>query len=455
MGKDPKSRCKVASHQHLEDKAKLRVEDLLSMFTDLQVARKEGRTADVAVFEEQLNQILREWNAELNEPCPASSLHEDSLASLSSELARILSSCEVEDDAISPLVEAAPFKQGHEIHEFRAGPAAFEEEHQLNNPQQADEFQGFHLSNACMSMYPDGTVNNLAALDLENMFSSWETTAQYLFIGEPKNEVFIDPSNVEHGGGDAATDISFYPSNHQSSPSAFLGQKCALWDCLRPALGPEWSNDYCSTFHAHLAMQDSPPGLAPILRPGGIGVKDGLLFTALKAKTQGKDVGIPECGGAAMAKSPWKAPELFDLSILEGETIREWLFFDKPRRAFDAGNRKQRSLPDYSGRGWHESRKQVMKESGGLKRSYYMDPQPENNFDWHLFEYELDNWDGCALYRLEYKLADTKKKSPKAAKVPTDSLADLQKQMGRLTADFPTDNKSSVKGKGKKGGNMR
>ena len=61
--------------------------------------------------------------------------------------------------------------------------------------------------------------------------------------------------------------------------------------------------------------------------------------------------------------------ELFDLSVLDGETIREWLFFDKPRRAFESGNRKQRSLPDYSGRGWHESRKQVMNEFGGLKRS--------------------------------------------------------------------------------------
>uniref|UniRef100_A0A0A0L207 Uncharacterized protein n=1 Tax=Cucumis sativus TaxID=3659 RepID=A0A0A0L207_CUCSA len=36
-------------------------------------------------------------------------------------------------------------------------------------------------------------------------------------------------------------------------------------------------------------------------------------------------------------------------------------------------NRKQRSLPDYNGRGWHESRKLVM-EFGGQKKSY-MDPQ--------------------------------------------------------------------------------
>ncbi|KAK9024357.1 hypothetical protein V6N11_004524 [Hibiscus sabdariffa] len=66
-------------------------------------------------------------------------------------------------------------------------------------------------------------------------------------------------------------------------------------------------------------------------------LKDGLLFAALNAKVQGKDVGIPECEGAISAKSPWNAPELFDLSVLEGESIREWLFFDKSRRAFESG----------------------------------------------------------------------------------------------------------------------
>ena len=138
---------------------------------------------------------------------------------------------------------------------------------------------------------------------------------------------------------------------------------------------------------------------------------------------------------------------MFDLSVLEGEIIREWLFFDKPRRAFESGNRKQRSLPDYSGRGWHESRKQVMKEFGGLKRSYYMDPQPLTCFEWHLYEYEINHCDACALYRLELKLVDGKK-SPKG-KVINDSLADLQKQMGRLTAEFPTDVKRSTKGRTK------
>lgn len=138
--------------------------------------------------------------------------------------------------------------------------------------------------------------------------------------------------------------------------------------------------------------------------------------------------------------------ELFDLTVLDGETIREWLFFDKPRRAFESGNRKQRSLPDYNGRGWHESRKQVMNEFGGLKRSYYMDPQPMENFEWHLYEYEINNYDVCALYRLEVKRVDGKK-SPKG-KVGNVSVADLQKQMGRLSAEFPNEKQRSVKGRG-------
>ena len=134
--------------------------------------------------------------------------------------------------------------------------------------------------------------------------------------------------------------------------------------------------------------------------------------------------------------------ELFDLSFFEGETLREWLFFDQARRAFVSGNRKQRSLPDYNGRGWHESRKQVMKEHGGQKRSYYMDPQPLSYLEWHLYEYEINSHDNLALYRLELKLVD-KKKSPKA-KLTKESLADLQKKMGKLSADVPADDKSPV-----------
>lgn len=84
-----------------------------------------------------------------------------------------------------------------------------------------------------------------------------------------------------------------------------------------------------------------------------------------------------------------------------------------------------------------------------------MDPQPMKFLEWHLYEYEISKCDVCALYRLELKLVDGKK-SPKG-KIANDSLADLQKQMGRLTAEFPLDNsynnKRSVKGRGK--GNLK
>lgn len=87
-----------------------------------------------------------------------------------------------------------------------------------------------------------------------------------------------------------------------------------------------------------------------------------------------------------------------------------------------------------------------MKEHGGQKRSYYMDPQPLSYLEWHLYEYEINNHDGCALYRLELKFVD-KKKSPKV-KVTKESLTDLQNKMGKLTAAFPSsDNGNAVEEK--------
>lgn len=110
-------------------------------------------------------------------------------------------------------------------------------------------------------------------------------------------------------GDDGMPLVSNYLPSMCPSPSAFLGPKCALWDCPRPAQGGlEWCQDYCSSFHHALALNEGPPGMGPVLRPGGIGLKDNLLFAALGAKAQGKDVGIPECEGAATAKSPWNAP---------------------------------------------------------------------------------------------------------------------------------------------------
>lgn len=61
-------------HQVLKERAKNRVDDLQGMLYNLQLARKESRTNDVVLLEEQVNQMLREWQTELNQPSPASSL---------------------------------------------------------------------------------------------------------------------------------------------------------------------------------------------------------------------------------------------------------------------------------------------------------------------------------------------------------------------------------------------
>ncbi|KAE9461857.1 hypothetical protein C3L33_06194, partial [Rhododendron williamsianum] len=436
MGKGSKSGgCKSASHQLFKDKAKNRVDDLQGMFTNLQSARKESRTIDVAVLEEQVHQMLREWKSELNEPSPASSLQGGSLETFSSDIYRLLQLCEEEDDATSALAAPKPEPDSQKI----GGATGFQEGFAVNRGPPGQDFQPIDQYRGSSSVIQNIEVNNLGLptqldhiaynmhQDVEQNYSGFDTTGLY--------------------GEEAMQQISDYLPNICPPPSAFLGPKCALWDCPRPAQGLDWCQDYCSSFHAALALNEGPPGMTPVLRPGGIGLKDGLLFAALSAKTQGKDVGIPECVGAATAKSPWNAPELFDLIVLEGETIREWLFFDKPRRAFESGNRKQRSLPDYNGRGWHESRKQPMNEFGGLKRSYYMDPQPRKDFEWHLYEYEINKCDASALYRLEFKHVDGKKSAK--GKITNDSVADLQKQLGRLTAEFPSDSKRSVNGRAK------
>ncbi|PKU88039.1 Transcription factor VOZ1 [Dendrobium catenatum] len=101
--------CRSASHQMFKDKAKNRVDDLQGMFSDLQSARRESRAGDVAVLEEQVNQMLREWKAELNEASPATSFLGNSRVSsdLSSEIRRLLQLGEEEDDATSQLAELA------------------------------------------------------------------------------------------------------------------------------------------------------------------------------------------------------------------------------------------------------------------------------------------------------------------------------------------------------------
>lgn len=443
MGKGTK--CKSGSHQIFKDRAKNRVEDLHGMFNDLQSARKESRSIDVAVLEEQVNQMLKEWKNELNQPSPASSLQQGgSLGPFSPDISRLLQLCDEEDDATSGLAAPKPDPDGLKPVE---NPAFHE-----NFAAQMSQEQGFQLVDQCKGS-PSG-VNNIGPHNI-----GVANQLDYFSFDLPQDfeQNFFTGFNGMGQEDASLNQMTGYLPTISPPPSAFLGPKCALWDCPRPAQGwcadsrpvQGWFPDYCSSLHAAIAQNEGRFGMTPVIRPKGIELKDTLLFAALSAKTQGKDVGVPECEGAATAKSPWNAPELFDLSVFEGETIREWLFFDKPRRAFESGNRKQRSLPDYNGRGWHESRKQVINESGWLKRSYYMDPQPMKFLEWHLYEYEISKCDACALYRLELKLVDGKK-SPKG-KIANVSVADLQKQMRRLTAEFPLDNntKRSVKGRGK------
>ncbi|GMH15817.1 hypothetical protein Nepgr_017658 [Nepenthes gracilis] len=426
--------CKSASHQLFKDREKNRVDDLQVIFMDLQSARKESRSVDVAVLEEQVYQMLREWKAELNEPSPASSLQNDSLGSFSPDICRLLQLREEEDDALSPFPDLTTPKIEPGVQNFHVGDAVLFQED--IDAKQLPLEQNFSYIDHCK-----GSAPGIRNLTIHNFDMPHNLDYNQINLNpEFEHQFFTTFDGMGLRGQDAEP---VFLQSILLPPSAFLGPKCALWDCPRPAQG----SDYCSSFHATLAMSEGPPGMTPVLRPGGIGLKDGLLFAALSAKAQRKDVGIPECEGAATAKSPWNVPELFDLVVLEGETIREWLFFDKPRRAFESGNRKQRSLPDYNGRGWHESRKQVMDEFGGLKRSYYMDPQPLNNFEWHLYEYEISNYDVCALYRLELKLVEGKKTS--RAKLASDSVSDLQRQMGRLIAEFPHDNKRPLKGRPK------
>ncbi|OMO52554.1 hypothetical protein COLO4_37109 [Corchorus olitorius] len=447
MQNNSKNKCTSTSHQLMVDNAKNRLNYLQERFTDLQSARKEGRAGDVAVLEEQVYQSLREWKAELCTPSPASSLLGGSLGSFSDDINRLFQMCgtgEEDDDATSPLKGPAVLKPETDIqnlspsnlHVIPEARSLFD--YLVNHEPEEHGFQGFDPCKVSTSALESTMVGN-ADINYQLDYHPFDLQQEF------DHGLLIGANGTEDCARDANPNVL---PNISPPPSAFMGPKCALWDCTRPAQGSDdWYQDYCSNFHATLALNEDPPGMPPILRPGGISLKDNLLLDALRAKSQGKNVGIPQCEGAATKKSPWNATDLFDLSLLEGEILREWLFFDKPRRAFESGNRKQRSLPDYSGRGWHESRKQVMKEFGGQKRSYYMDPQPSGQYEWHLFEYEIYGCDAFALYRLELKLGN-EKKSPKV-KVTKDSLADLQKKMGRLTAEVPGDDRSPGKGKTK------
>ncbi|CAM6008012.1 unnamed protein product [Sphagnum balticum] len=391
--------------QHFRAKATNRVDDLQGMVSELQQARRQNRLKDVALLEEQMHQMLREWKAELREASPASSLlAEPSSSELSSDMERLLQLNNEDDDASSIALTPSPTTN---LPLEAAGTSTSQKD------------CGVTLPELCGIPIPsEGGIEHQAGPSSRKC-----------------DDISHRPVQHNHQTPIATSDMLFKPGIFPPS-IAFLNPKCALWDCPRPAQGGNEGLVYCSSFHEELALSEGAPGMCPVLRPGGIDLKDGPLFAALTARVNGRAVGIPELHGAATSKTPWNATDLFDVAILHGEMLREWLFFDKPRRAFESGTRKQRSLPDYGGRGWHESRKQVMKEFGGLKRSYYMDPQPEGLFEWHLFEYELSSRTDCALYRLELKQVDASKKSGKAKAQTDPSIASLQHQIGRLSADL-------------------
>uniref|UniRef100_A0A0E0HGX3 Transcription factor VOZ1 n=1 Tax=Oryza nivara TaxID=4536 RepID=A0A0E0HGX3_ORYNI len=504
-------------HQQFRNLAKTRVDDLQEMFSGLQSARKESRSADAALLEEQVHHMLREWRAELNNSQSQGNNREAS--DPPSETLRLLqlAGAEEEDDATSKLVmprSPMPMQSSHEGHNLSpvlqggtmAGGAAelmvprsplqqMPSSHQSHGHGQdggqnlqgeavmgstaatAAPHLGQGMQGDCGGMagvtnamfhdqlyYIDHELNiddflqdddykiNLPGSNPDGPntmqgIGQLEHQQYNLPLDLPPNS-FVDANNSAQSSGDVFFHMSDLLTTMCPSPSQYLGPKCALWDCGRPVRGSDECQHYCNPYHAGLALNDDGLlGTRPVMRPRGIDLKDGPLFAALSAKVQGKNVGIPVCEGAATTKSPWNAPELFDLSLLEGESLREWLFFDTPRRAFDSGNRKQRSLPDYNGRGWHESRKQVMKDFGGLKRSYYMDPQPSSNYEWHLFEYETNDSDALALYRLEYKSSDTKRSVK--SKLASSPLSEIQQQMVRLSADSPVESKRTARSRGK------
>jgi hypothetical protein len=172
---------------------------------------------------------------------------------------------------------------------------------------QGQQDHSFPLIGECKN--PSSEVRDVAVHDLEG--ATHLDYHQFHLHQDYENNFYSAFSVTGLSGGDAVPHVPSYLPSICPPPSAFLGPKCALWDCPRPAQGLDWCQDYCSSFHAALALNEGPPGMGPVLRPGGIGLKDALLFAALGAKAQGKDVGIPECEGAATAKSPWNAPGRF------------------------------------------------------------------------------------------------------------------------------------------------
>lgn len=81
---------------------------------------------------------------------------------------------------------------------------------------------------------------------------------------------------------------------------------------------------------------------------------------------------------------------------------------------------------------------------GGLKRSYYREPELMENFRWHLYESGIEYYT-FAFARLEVKRVNGKKS--RKGKLSKDSVINLQMQMGKLAAEFPSHKKSTGKGR--------
>ena len=180
--------------------------------------------------------------------------------------------------------------------------------HQFDLSQDFDHKTAVHDSDLIdqFDVYQDYKLNTIIENSDLTQFGLHENYDDSLFFGT---------NDTKQGGEDAIPIVLPYI---RPPPSAFLRPQCALWDCSRPAQGSKWCEDYCSSCHKELASNEEV-GTTPIVRPGGIDVKDGLLFSALCAKTRGKEVGIPKCEGAASTKAPWNAPgkhKLFFLHLI-------------------------------------------------------------------------------------------------------------------------------------------
>ncbi|KAI5011958.1 hypothetical protein ZWY2020_024092 [Hordeum vulgare] len=78
-GKGPRSSTR---HQQFHDRAKTHVDDLQEIFFGLQSARKESRSADAAVLEEQEDESRRDENLKYNCKCSFLEIYNEQITDL-------------------------------------------------------------------------------------------------------------------------------------------------------------------------------------------------------------------------------------------------------------------------------------------------------------------------------------------------------------------------------------